>query len=67
MKIKIDCYFTTKKDAYICHSGIIYFALTDLYILLYSNRNKDYPCVYLFQDYIEINQRKNKKVIISRE
>jgi hypothetical protein len=67
MKIKISCYSTTTRDAYIRCGGIIYFAVTDFYIVLYPKRNKDYPCAYLFQDYIEINQNKNKRVTINKE
>jgi hypothetical protein len=68
MKVKIDCYPTTStKDAYIRCNGVIYFAITDVYILLYSKRDKDYPRVYLLDDYTEIKQRRNKKVIIKRE
>jgi hypothetical protein len=67
MKIKISYYSTTTGDAYVRCSGIIYLAITEFYIVLYPKRNKNYPCVYLFQDYIEINQSKNKRVTINKD
>jgi hypothetical protein len=67
MKVKIDYYPTTTKDAYICLSGIIYFAITGFYTVLYANCNKHHPRVWLFQSYIKIDKRKNKKVIINKE
>jgi hypothetical protein len=45
MKVKIDYYPTTTKDAYICRSGIIYFAITGFYTVLYANCNKHHPRV----------------------
>jgi hypothetical protein len=66
MKIKIS-YYPASKDAYVRYGGIIYFAVTDFYIVLYAKRNEDYPRVWLFQNYIEINQSKNKRVTINKD